>query len=154
MADTLKKRNTVIGTPFFLAPEIIQEVNIIHNEININIKMHYMQVGYNQKADIWSLGISIIEMAEGHPPHFDVHPVRCCVCIALQLIIVTHSIISLYICVQMRVLFLIPTSPPPRLQSSGSWSDDLRDLVRCVNVSLMCLSMLMLLFLWCRLQLV
>jgi serine/threonine protein kinase len=81
----------VIGTPFFLAPEIIQET------------------GYNQKADIWSLGISIVEMAEGAPPHFDVHP--------------------------MRVLFLIPTSPPPRLKPGGGWSDALRDFVaRCLTV--------------------
>jgi serine/threonine protein kinase len=85
------QRNTVIGTPFFLAPEIIQET------------------GYNQKADIWSLGISIVEMAEGAPPHFDVHP--------------------------MRVLFLIPTSPPPRLKPGGGWSDALRDFVaRCLTV--------------------
>lgn len=85
LSDTMAKRNTLIGTPFWMAPEVIQEV------------------GYNTLADIWSLGITLIEMSEGKPPHADVHP--------------------------MRAIFMIPTAPAPRLSHPDHWSPDFVDLV-------------------------
>lgn len=85
LSDTLAKRNTVIGTPYWMAPEIIQEV------------------GYDVKADIWSLGITCIEMAEGAPPLADIHP--------------------------MRSIFLIPSRPPPTLTEPSKWSSEFNDFL-------------------------
>jgi len=84
------KQNTFVGTPYWMSPEVIQR----HS--------------YDGRADIWSLGISAIEMAELVPPHSDVHP--------------------------MRVLFKIIRDPSPTLKDKQGWTLNFQDfLSKCLT---------------------
>ena len=85
LTDTMSKRNTVIGTPYWMAPEII------------------LEEGHDVKADVWSLGITVIELADGQPPLFDLVP--------------------------MRAIFVIPTKEPPTVQDPSVWSDEMSDCI-------------------------
>ncbi|ESQ28328.1 hypothetical protein EUTSA_v10018124mg [Eutrema salsugineum] len=90
LTRTMSKRNTFIGTPHWMAPEVIQENR------------------YDGKVDVWALGVSAIEMAEGLPPRSAVHP--------------------------MRVLFMISIEPAPMLEDKEKWSLVFHDFVaKCLT---------------------
>lgn len=112
------KAQTAIGTPYWMAPEVIQEVcgNLFYttslycfgDRLRFEAPLRQptpfpltpfcygFQVPYDGQADIWSLAITCIEMVEGNPPLHNVHP--------------------------MRAIFMIPSKPSPTLSEPAKWS--------------------------------
>uniref|UniRef100_A0A452SES9 non-specific serine/threonine protein kinase n=1 Tax=Ursus americanus TaxID=9643 RepID=A0A452SES9_URSAM len=88
---TLQKRDSFIGTPYWMAPEVVMCETM-------------KDTPYDYKADIWSLGITLIEMAQIEPPHHELNP--------------------------MRVLLKIAKSDPPTLLSPSKWSAEFRDFLK------------------------
>ncbi|XP_060712474.1 serine/threonine-protein kinase 10-like isoform X2 [Hemiscyllium ocellatum] len=90
-AHTMQRRASFIGTPYWMAPEVVQcETS--------------KDAPYDHKADVWSLGITLIELAEVEPPHHELNP--------------------------MRVLLKITKAPPPTLTQPSRWSPDFKDFLR------------------------
>ena len=89
--STVSRRVTFVGTPYWMAPEVI-----------------YEEESYNGNADIWSLGITCLELSELAPPNAHMHP--------------------------MRALFAISTGPAPRFREPSKWTSAYRDFVkRCLT---------------------
>ncbi|XP_069672444.1 myosin-IIIb-like isoform X3 [Periplaneta americana] len=86
LAVTLGRRNTSVGTPYWMAPEVIA-------------CEQQLDSSYDSRCDVWSVGITAIELAEGDPPLSDLHP--------------------------MRALFQIPRNPPPQLSHPEDYTPEL-----------------------------
>ncbi|KAG1011702.1 hypothetical protein G6F27_003511 [Rhizopus arrhizus] len=90
LTSTQPQRNSIVGTPYWMAPEVIKGQN------------------YDQKVDIWSLGVVLLEMAEGDPPYVE-HP-------------------------PLRALFLIASNGLPPLKEPENWSEEFKDFLRlCIT---------------------
>jgi serine/threonine protein kinase len=96
LGHSLERRRTVIGTPFWMAPEVIT--------CKRGGPGGGASLGYDERADLWSVGITALELAEGAPPHAAVSP--------------------------LTAIFLIPTQPPPTLAEPSRWSAAFNDIVR------------------------
>ncbi|XP_041065067.1 STE20-like serine/threonine-protein kinase isoform X5 [Carcharodon carcharias] len=88
---TLQRRDSFIGTPYWMAPEVVMcETS--------------KDKPYDYKADIWSLGVTLIEMAQMEPPHHELNP--------------------------MRVLLKIAKADPPTLAQPSRWSPEFSDFLK------------------------
>ncbi|XP_061595403.1 serine/threonine-protein kinase 10 [Cololabis saira] len=88
---TLQRRDSFIGTPYWMAPEVVMCETM-------------KDAPYDYKADIWSLGITLIELAQIEPPHHELNP--------------------------MRVLLKIAKADPPSLEDPRKWSKDFKEFLK------------------------
>ncbi|XP_029156587.1 neither inactivation nor afterpotential protein C [Nylanderia fulva] len=90
LKNKLDKRHTCIGSPSWMAPEIVKGSNGADN-------------GYDNRIDVWAIGITAIELADGKAPFEDMHPTRA--------------------------LFQIVRNPPPTVYRPANWSENLNDFI-------------------------
>ncbi|XP_029608556.1 STE20-like serine/threonine-protein kinase isoform X4 [Salmo trutta] len=88
---TLQRRDSFIGTPYWMAPEVVMCETSKDRP-------------YDYKADIWSLGVTLIELAQIEPPNHEMNP--------------------------MRVLLRIAKADPPTLMQPSRWSPEFNDFLR------------------------
>ncbi|KAJ8389805.1 hypothetical protein AAFF_G00112740, partial [Aldrovandia affinis] len=88
---TLQRRDSFIGTPYWMAPEVVMCETSKDRP-------------YDYKADIWSLGVTLIELAQIEPPNHEMNP--------------------------MRVLLKIAKADPPTLLQPSRWSHEFSDFLR------------------------
>uniref|UniRef100_A0A4W4H448 non-specific serine/threonine protein kinase n=1 Tax=Electrophorus electricus TaxID=8005 RepID=A0A4W4H448_ELEEL len=88
---TLQRRDSFIGTPYWMAPEVVMCETSKDRP-------------YDYKADIWSLGVTLIELAQIEPPNHEMNP--------------------------MRVLLKIAKAEPPTLMQPSKWSPEFSDFLR------------------------
>ncbi|XP_017859556.1 PREDICTED: neither inactivation nor afterpotential protein C [Drosophila arizonae] len=88
--STLGKRGTCIGSPCWMAPEVVKAMEAREPDITV-------------RADVWALGITTIELADGKPPFADMHPTRA--------------------------MFAIVRNPPPTLTRPTNWSQQINDFI-------------------------
>ncbi|XP_035261543.1 STE20-like serine/threonine-protein kinase isoform X2 [Anguilla anguilla] len=88
---TLQRRDSFIGTPYWMAPEVVMCETSKDRP-------------YDYKADIWSLGVTLIELAQVEPPNHEMNP--------------------------MRVLLKIAKADPPTLMQPKRWSAEFNDFLR------------------------
>ncbi|XP_052813336.1 myosin-IIIb-like isoform X3 [Mya arenaria] len=94
-SSTMGKKKTSVGTPYWMAPEVIA-------------CERQLDYSYDIRCDVWSLGITAIEMMDGEPPLAEKHP--------------------------MRALFRIPRNPPPKMKNPEKWSGDCKDFIaKCLT---------------------
>ncbi|KAK8815971.1 hypothetical protein WA538_005090, partial [Blastocystis sp. DL] len=86
LRESKDQRKSVVGTPFWMAPELIQGA------------------GYGVAVDVWSAGITALEMAEGEPPYFRDPP--------------------------LKALLKIHTGPAPTLKEPGRWSNKFKSFLK------------------------
>lgn len=89
LKNELEKRHTCIGSPSWIAPEVASS--------------SVTDVGYDSRIDVWAIGITAIELADGKAPFENMHPTRA--------------------------LFQIIRNPPPTLYRPANWSGNLNDFI-------------------------
>nr|CAD7585776.1 unnamed protein product [Timema genevievae] len=92
LKNTLDRRSTIVGSPCWMAPEVI---NCSQKEGDSG--------AYDNRVDVWAIGITAIELGDGKPPFQDMHPTRA--------------------------LFQIMRNPPPTLYRPANWTQDYNDFI-------------------------